>query len=132
LDGPVSDFDPERFVYVKIKDSVGPLGRGDKYEDELQELLTDRGLGEITGGGSQLGDDNPDGTPTIAFCGVDIDAPDRDAVVAFLREWLPGLGAPEGTEIHYTSSGAKLQDELRQTGWVIGFPRTFLHPYFEC
>jgi hypothetical protein len=128
----VSDFDPERFVYVKIQDSVGPLERGDKYEDELQELLTDRGLGEITGGGSQLGEDNPDGTPTIAFCGLDIDAADRDAVVALLRERLPSLGAPAGTEVHYTASGAKLQDVLRRTGWVVGLSRTFLHPYFEC
>jgi len=109
LDGPVSDFDPERFVYVKIQDSVGPLDRGDKYGDDLQELLTDDGVGEITGGGSQLGDNNPDGTPTIAFCGIDIDAADRDAVVALLRERLPSLGAPEGTEIHYTARGAKLQ-----------------------
>jgi hypothetical protein len=132
LDGPVSDFDPERFVFVKIQDSVGPLVRGDKYEDELQELLADRGLGVITGGGSQLGEDNPDGTPTIAFCGLDIDAEHCDEVVALLRERLPSLGAPVGTEIHYTSSGAKLQDELRGTGWAIGLSRTFLHPYFEC
>jgi hypothetical protein len=129
---PVSDFDPELFVYVKMQDAVGPLERGDKYEDALEQLLKDRGLGKITGGGSQLGEDNPDGSPTIAFCGLDIDATDRDAVVALLRERLPSLGAPAGTEIHYTSSGAKLQDELRLTGWVIGLSRTFLHPYFEC
>jgi hypothetical protein len=105
----VSAFDPELFVYVKIQDAVGPLARGDKYEDALEQLLKDRGLGKITGGGSQLGEDNPDGSPTIAFCGLDIDATDRDAVVALLRERLSILGAPAGTEIHYTSSGAKLQ-----------------------
>lgn len=128
----MSEFDPERFLFVKINDSVDPLVRGDKYEDALQQLLADRGLGAITGGGSQLGEDSPDGTPTIAYCGLDIDAADRDAVVALLREQLPRLGAPAGTEIHYTSSGAKLRDELRRTGWVIGLSRTSLHPYFEC
>ena len=47
----MSDFDPERSIYVQIQDSVGPLDRGDKYEDELQELLRERALGEIIGGG---------------------------------------------------------------------------------
>ena len=111
---PVIDFDPERFIYVKIPSSLGPLVRGDRYEDELHELLSVRGLGEITGGGSPLGEDDPDGTPTIAFCGLDIDAADRDGAVALLRERLPSLGAPAGTEIHYTSNGALLQDELRR------------------
>jgi hypothetical protein len=127
----VSDFDPERFVYVKIQDSVGPIDRSHKYEDELQEALTARGLGSITGGGSQLGDDGADGIPTIAFCGLDIDAANREAVLALLRDGLPNLGAPVGTEIHYTAGGIKLQDEFRPAGWAIGLPRSFLHPYFE-
>ena len=76
LNGPVTEFDPERFVYVKIQDAVGPLDRGDKYEDGLQEALREQQLGEITGGGSQLGEDNPDGTPTIASS-VNVPAPDR-------------------------------------------------------
>ncbi len=128
----MNDFDPARFVYVKIQDPVGPLDRVDKYEDELQALLTDCGLGEITGGGSQLGENSADGSPTIAFCGVDIAAVDREAVVALLRVQLPSLGAPEGTEIHYTANGVKLQDEFRRSGWVIGQPRDLLHPYFQC
>jgi hypothetical protein len=51
-------------------------------------MLADRGLGRIAGGGSQLGEDDPDGTPTIAFCGLDIDAADRDAVVVLCNRRL--------------------------------------------
>lgn len=128
----MNDFDPEHFVYVKTLDPVGPTDRGREYEDALEEMLAARGLGEISGGGSQLGENEPDGTPTIAFCGIDIDASDREAVVALLRDRLPSLGAPVGTEIHYTSEGERLQDELRSSGWATGLPRTFLHPYFQC
>jgi len=128
----VSDFDPERFIFIKIQGALGPLARGDQYEDPLGNALAQHELGEITGGGSQLGDDKPDGTPSIAFCGIDVDATDRDRTLALLRDQLASLRAPVGTEIHYTSSGARLQDDLTSSGWAIGLPRTILHPYFEC
>ncbi len=128
----MSDFDAERFIYVKLPDAVSPLERGDKYEDPLGALLAKHGLGAVTGGGSQLGADRADGTPTIAFCGVDIEAVDRDAVRVLLRARLPGLGAPVGTEIHYTSGGDRLQDALGSAGWTLGGARTHLHPYFRC
>ena len=46
----------EVFVYVKIPEDIEPLDRGDKYEDPRDEILQASGVGEVSGGGSQLGD----------------------------------------------------------------------------
>jgi len=132
LDGPVSDFHPESFIFLKIQDALGPLDRGDRYEDPLAAALNACELGEVTGGGTQLGDERPDGTSTIEFCGIDVYAKDRDRAIALVRSELLALNAPVGSEIHYTSSGCKLQDVLSPSGWRCGEPRTELHPYFEC
>jgi hypothetical protein len=126
------EFHPARFVYVMLPEPTEPIERGDKYEDPLDLLLNEAGLGEITGGGSQLGDPQPDGTPTVEFCGLDVTVTDLDGALALLRTHLPRLGAPVGTEIHYTLDGARLQDELASGGWSIARVRTSLHPYFGC
>ena len=118
------------FVYVKIPDDIGPLDRGERYEDPIQESLDSRGLGDVTGGGSQLGDERPDGTRPIEFCGLDLELVDLDEGRALLRSRLVELGAPEGTELHYTIGDTKLQDELRHDGWLLDRPRRFLHPGF--
>ena len=42
-----------QFIFVKIPESIGPIDRGEKYEDPLIEFLKERErLGEVTGGGS--------------------------------------------------------------------------------
>jgi hypothetical protein len=124
--------DPEQFIFVKILDPVMPFERGAKYEDPLEALLEARGLGTVSGSGSGLGDPRPDGTRPIAYCGVDIETTLRDQVLEMLREEVPKLGSPVGTELHYTRNGVRLQDELRVDGWVLSKPRTFLHPGFRC
>lgn len=80
------------FFYVLIPESLGPIARGEKYEDPLIEALGD--LGEVTGGGSQLGEGD-----TIAFCGVDIVVNDRDRGLKVIRKCLRSSGAPACTII---------------------------------
>lgn len=121
---------PPHFVYLKIPEPLMPLDRGSKYEDPIDAVLEPRRLGSVSGGGSQLGDERPDGTPTIAFCGIDIDVTDLEEARSVLRATLVELGAPAGTEIHYSIADEKLQDELRVEGWLLRQPRTFLHPGF--
>jgi hypothetical protein len=82
------------FFYIRIPASVGPLDRGDLYEDPLQDALSEADLGEITGGGSQLGDGN-----SIAYCGLDVVVTDRDRGLALIRETMQRLGAPPDTVI---------------------------------
>jgi hypothetical protein len=120
----------KQFVYVKIPEPLMPLDRGSKYEDPIDAALAELNLGGVTGGGSQVGDDRPDGTPSIAFCGIDIDVTDLEEARNRLRTILVELGALPGTEIHFTIRDEKLQDELRTDGWLLRQPRTFLHPGF--
>jgi len=118
------------FVYIKIPEELGPMDRGERYEDPIQESLDSRGLGEVSGGGSQLGDEKSDGTRSIEFCGLDVELLDLERGRALLRTRLIELGAPQGTELHYTVGDVKLQDELGRDGWILDRPRSFLHPGF--
>lgn len=123
--------DAERFVYVKIPESIGPVDRGSKYEAELDRLLASASVGSVSGGGSSLGATQPDGTRPIEFCGIDIDVSDLEKARELLRRALPTLGAPIGTEIQFTIGRAKLQDTFASDGWRLAEPRTFLHPGFN-
>ena len=82
------------FVFVRIPESLGPLDRGDKYEDPLISALADACLGEVTGGGQQLGEGN-----SIVYCGIDVVLIDRIRGLEFLRTTLRRLSAPPGTVI---------------------------------
>ena len=82
------------FVYVRIPEPLRPLERGDKYEDPLIAALVESRLGEVTGGGQQLGEGR-----SIMYCGIDVVLSDRIQGLAFLQEALCRLGAPAGTVI---------------------------------
>lgn len=84
----------EHFFYVRIPESIGPSARGERYEDPLDEALSVDALGRVTGGGSQLGEDD-----SIAYCGIDVVVTDRDRGLALLRSTLQRLGSPHGTLI---------------------------------
>ncbi|MGC3998997.1 MAG: hypothetical protein QM767_16750 [Anaeromyxobacter sp.] len=120
----------ERFVYVMIPEHIGPLARGEKYEEPIEAKLLKAGLGEVTGAGSALGDERPDGTRAVEFCGIDVDVTELDPALALLRELLPALGAPDGTELHYTRGGARLLDGLAGGRWAVRRHREMVHPGF--
>jgi hypothetical protein len=63
-------------------------------------------------------------------CGIDVDVTDLDGALMLLRETLPSLGAPRGTELHYARSGMRLRDVFEGGSWTTGLPRTSLHPGF--
>jgi hypothetical protein len=107
------------------------MSRGELFEDPLDEELQRRGLGEVSGGGSSLGDELPDGTRPIEFCGIDVDTHDVDGTRAVLRELLPKLGCPAGTQLHYRAEDQPLQDEFDGSMWTLNRRRSMLHPAFE-
>jgi hypothetical protein len=121
--------DPE-FLYIFLPESLDPLNRGDKYEDPIADELDRLGIGEVSGGGSSLGEELPDGTRPIEFCGIDVDTIDLERARAALRALLPELGCLEGTQLHYTITGKPLQDEYDGAHWTLGRVRTMLHPGF--
>ncbi len=122
--------DPEKFIYIKIPGNIQPFERGDLFEDRIEPVLQERGIGSVSGGGSSLGDVGPDGYNEVVFCGIDIAVVDREKTLMALRELLPTLSAPAGTEIHYTMDGDRRQDVLTLAGWLLHQPRDFLHPGF--
>lgn len=128
----VNDYglDAEQFIYVKIPGDLGPVDRGEMFEDRIDAALSAKALGSVSGGGSSLGDARADGRRPVVFCGIDIDTQDSEATRTLLRALLPSLDAPVGTEIHYTQNGQKLQDTLQREGWTLNKPRKFLHPGF--
>lgn len=85
----------EAFVLARLNARVQPIDRGEVYEDPLDEMLRQRGLGEVTGGGTQL-DENGE----VAFCDVEIalNSLSEDALAA-IRECLEQLGAPKGSKL---------------------------------
>ena len=125
-----SAWDPHLFIYVKIPGDIQPLVRGERFEDPLQAALEVAGLGNISGGGSQLDNAYPDGRPKVEFCGLDIDVTDRDRARAFLMNKLVELQVPPGTEVHYTASGSRLLDRYIDGSWQEAIPRKFTHPGF--
>jgi len=125
----MSNSEPE-LVYVFLPESLGPINRGEKYEDPIIEELERLGIGEVTGGGSSLGDERPDGTRLIEFCGIDVDTDDPVATRVALRALLPKLGCLAGTQLHFTVSGKPLQDEYDGESWTLENDRTMLHPGF--
>lgn len=119
------------FIYVKVPESIGPMVRGERYEDPIEEMLETLGLGEVTGGGTQLGDARADGKRPIESCGLDVEVTDLQRGLSALREELQRLGAPVGTELHYTVDKQSLQDELGPDGWRQNQLRTLRHPAFD-
>jgi hypothetical protein len=121
---------PPELIYVYLPEQLGPIDRGDRYEDPIIDELERLGLGEVSGGGSSLGDPQPDGTRQIEFCGIDVDTDDVDATREALRALLQKLGCPAGTQLHYRVDDAPLQDEYDGSNWSLSQPRTMMHPGF--
>ena len=82
----------QHFFYVLIREPLGPVERRRRYEEPLGDALGE--LGEVTGGGSQLGEGG-----TIAFCGLDVVVNDRDRGLRVIRECLRSCGAGADTVI---------------------------------
>ncbi len=84
----------ECFFYIKIPGNIFPLERADNYADPIDEYLNKKGVGEVVGGGSQLGDNN-----SIEFCGIDVVVWDRDAGLKEIKSILSTIKLPDKTRI---------------------------------
>lgn len=84
----------ETLLYVRIPGNIAPLEREERFEEPLNKALNEAEVGEVAGGGSQMGDDNK-----VVYCGVDVYLKDRESGLHVLRQSLRQLVAPEGTVI---------------------------------
>jgi len=81
-------------LIARLYEHIEPLDRGARYEDPLDAALRERGLGEVTGGGSQLTD-----TGEIEFADVEISVTNLDDALPVIVSTLEASGAPTGAEL---------------------------------
>lgn len=90
------------FVYIRIPGDIGPIERGDRFEDPIEAKLRRAGIGEVTGGGSLLTEPRSDGSRGIEYCGIDVDLTKPREGIALLLSELPRLRAPKGTVLEFS------------------------------
>lgn len=111
--------EPQFFVFVKI-----PVGRHEadplhQREERIDAALRERGLGTVVGWGDSLGERRADGSRVAAYIRIDITVTDLAPALTLLRELLPALEAPAGTEVHYTEGERHLLDRASAGDWLI-------------
>jgi hypothetical protein len=82
-------------VTATLNARLRPLDRGELYEDPLDEALRSAGLGEVTGGGTQLAANGE-----IGSCDLEIELAEiSERTLETVRELLERLGAPNGSRL---------------------------------
>ncbi len=80
-------------ITVKLNAKLQPEHRHELFEDPLDALLENAGLGQLTGGGTALSDDGE-----VEYGDIEIVLNDPDSLPAVI-ELLEQLGAPKGSLI---------------------------------
>ena len=89
-------------VTARIWESIRPVSRGQRYEDPLEAVLKAKNLGELDGGGSQLGQGDE-----IVFAEIELRLANLDEALSETRMLLENAGAPEGSEFLFERAGAR-------------------------
>jgi hypothetical protein len=89
-------------VTIRLWEPIQPVARGERYEDPLHETLTAAKLGEIDGGGTQLG---PEGE--ILYAELAAYLADLDGAVDLARRTLEQAGAAQGSEFIFAPESGK-------------------------
>jgi hypothetical protein len=84
----------ETLFYVRIPGNIHPLERESRFEEPLDAALKKTGVGEVAGGGEQMGSGNE-----VVYCGLDVYVKDRETGFQFLRQALRSLPVPDETVI---------------------------------
>jgi hypothetical protein len=85
--------DPVTLI-ARLYEHIEPLDRGTRYEDPLDSALRAVQLGEVTGGGSQLGQ-----AGEIEFADIEILVPSVDDALPVIVRSLEDSGAPVGSQL---------------------------------
>lgn len=83
-------------IVAHLNARLQPVQRGKFFEDPLDVILKEKGIGEVVGGGTDLAPD-PFG---ISACDIEISVTDcSEAVLKEVKQVLDLLGAPKGSEL---------------------------------
>ena len=81
-------------VVARLYEHIEPIDRGIRYEDPLDMALRSASLGEVTGGGSQLGH-----LGELEFADIEIQVANLDDAVPVIIDVLQRSGAPVGSHL---------------------------------
>jgi hypothetical protein len=110
------------FLYVKIP-LVSPVAnQSHQMDDKVDQILKETGIGAVAGWGDSLGAALPDGSRPVAFTRIDVDVSNLASARALLHVNLPSLGAPNGTEIHFTIDYRHYKDVYFEPEWQLDQP----------
>jgi hypothetical protein len=111
-----------QFMIVKIPVVADVDDLYHQREDRIDRALRAKGLGAVIGWGDSLGETLAGGSRRVAYTRVDLDVADVEAARAELQEVLAALGAPAGTEIHYSRGDASVADVYAPPEWRLAQP----------
>ena len=94
-------------------------------EDRIDQALKAKGLGTVLGWGDSLGEGRHGRSRRVAYTRVDLDVVEIEAARAELQAVLAAMGAPAGTEIHYSREGASVADVYAPPEWRVAQPVVF-------
>jgi hypothetical protein len=80
------------FVYAKLLEKIGPIDRGERYEEPLDAALKKEGLGECDGGGTMQAKDGE-----IEYIGLDIKLNNLERGIPFVVRFLEDRGVAAGS-----------------------------------
>jgi hypothetical protein len=81
-------------VTAELNHKIGPMDRGDRYEDPLQKALEEHGYGETDGGGTMLSKEKE-----IEFIDIHMFLSTPEAGIPFVIQFLEKRGAPKGSKL---------------------------------
>lgn len=121
---PPAPKDLPHSIYIMLPEAIGPTERYDQYGDPIDAELQLTGLGCVSGGGTATGPEDADGIEKIYGCGVDVDTHDLNGARTLLRQHLPSLGCPIGTELQFQVDGVHRHDLFDGNHWALDLPVT--------
>jgi hypothetical protein len=97
-------------VIAHIPEYIEPIDRGERYEDPLAAKLNESGLGEVTGGGSQM-----DENFQIVSVDLEIYLANLDTAVSLCTFVLESCGAPKGSQITFGDEPNQTKKDFGKT-----------------
>ena len=87
-------------VTAEFNHKIGPIDRGDRYEDPLDEALRQHGYGETDGGGTMQSKEGE-----IEFIDVHMFLHSSETSIPFVIQFLETRGAPKGSKLRIYDEG---------------------------
>jgi len=92
---PSANDGPDRTsVTAELNHRIGPIDRGDRYEDPLEKALAEHGYGEVDGGGTLQSKEGE-----IEWIDIHMFLDSPEVGVPFVIQFLEERGAPKGSKL---------------------------------